>query len=96
MSPADISRIASIGAPRSVGRDGPAETRERPAQPAAPTSQSAVKVEADTTIDTSRPPVDATRVAAIRKALEQGTYPLAPARIADAIIAAPLLLNAAK
>jgi len=38
-------------------------------------------------------PVDRERVAEIRKAVEQGRYPLVPARIADAMIAAGYLLR---
>lgn len=36
----------------------------------------------------SGPPVDTDRVAEIRSALREGTYPLVPAKIADAMIAA--------
>ena len=39
------------------------------------------------------PPFDADRVAAIRKAIDQGSYPLLPGRMADAIIAARYLLR---
>lgn len=42
-----------------------------------------------TTAD-SGAPVDADRVSEIRKALEEGRYPLVPAKIADAMIAAEL------
>ena len=38
----------------------------------------------------SGPPVDTDRVAEIRSALRDGTYPLVPAKIADAMIAAQL------
>lgn len=38
-------------------------------------------------------PVDADRVHEIRKAIEDGSYPLVPAKIADAMIAAGLLLR---
>ena len=41
-----------------------------------------------------QPPVDADRVALIRKAIETGAYPIIPAKIADAMIAAGLLLRA--
>ncbi|MFN3517573.1 MAG: flagellar biosynthesis anti-sigma factor FlgM [Novosphingobium sp.] len=47
-------------------------------------------------LDPGQPPVDADRVAEIRKAIEQGTYPILPARVADAIIAAGLLLRTGK
>lgn len=39
------------------------------------------------------PPVDAERVAEIRKAIEDGRYPVLPMRVADAMIAAGLLLR---
>lgn len=38
-------------------------------------------------------PVDTDRVSVIRKAVEQGRYPVVPARIADAMIAAGYLLR---
>jgi len=38
-------------------------------------------------------PVDADRVAEIRKAIEEDRYPVFPVRIADAMIAAGLLLR---
>ena len=38
-------------------------------------------------------PVDAERVAQIRKAIEEDRYPVVPTRIADAMIAAGLLLR---
>ncbi len=37
------------------------------------------------------PPIDAERVAEIRRAIEEGRYPLIPMRVADAMIAAGLL-----
>ncbi|ARU15942.1 flagellar biosynthesis anti-sigma factor FlgM [Croceicoccus marinus] len=47
-------------------------------------------------LDPGAPPVDAQRVAEIRKAIEQGTYPLVPHRIADAMIAAGMFLRTGK
>jgi negative regulator of flagellin synthesis FlgM len=41
-------------------------------------------------------PVDADRVAQIRKALHDGTYPILPMTIADTIIAGGLILRTAK
>ena len=41
----------------------------------------------------AEPPVDGERVAEIRKAVEQGTYPLLPTKVADAMIAAGYLLR---
>jgi negative regulator of flagellin synthesis FlgM len=47
-------------------------------------------------LDPGQPPVDAERVQQIRKAIEEGTYPIVPAKVADAMIAAGLLLRSGK
>lgn len=47
-------------------------------------------------LDPGQPPVDSERVAQIRKAVEDGTYPIVPTTVADAIIAAGLLLRSKK
>lgn len=44
-------------------------------------------------LDPGEPPIDAERVAVIRHAVETGNYPMIPARVADAMIAAGLLLR---
>jgi negative regulator of flagellin synthesis FlgM len=44
-------------------------------------------------LDPGAPPVNAERVAEIRKAIEAGRYPVLPMRIADAMIAAGILLR---
>lgn len=50
-------------------------------------------VEASAALDPGQIPVDSDRVAMIRKAVETGTYPVIPTQIADAIIAAGILLR---
>ena len=47
-------------------------------------------------LDAGEAPVDAERVEMIRKAIEEGTYPVFPARIADAMIAAGMLLRSSQ
>ena len=47
-------------------------------------------------LDPGPPPVDTDRVAEIRKAIERGQYPIVPAKVADAMIAAGLLLRSGK
>lgn len=47
-------------------------------------------------LDVGPMPVNAERVGEIRRAIESGRYPLVPARVADAMIAAGLLLRRAK
>ena len=44
-------------------------------------------------LDVGQPPVDPERVGQIRKAVESGNYPLVPAKIADAMIAAGMFLR---
>lgn len=48
------------------------------------------------TLNAGAAPIDADRVAQIRKALEDGTYPILPMTVADAIIAGGLILRTAK
>lgn len=56
----------------------------------------AATVEAGAALDPGQPPVDIDRVAKIRKAVETGTYPVVPAKIADAMIAAGMMLRSPK
>ena len=56
---------------------------------ASPAVGTGVAVEIAAPVDNG-PPVDNDRVAEIRSALRDGTYPLVPAKIADAMIAAQL------
>jgi negative regulator of flagellin synthesis FlgM len=61
---------------------------------AAATEAAASTEQVQTTVDTSSElPVDAVRVAGIRKAINEGTYPLIPTKIGDAMIAAGMLLQ---
>ena len=41
----------------------------------------------------AKPPVDLDQVAMIRKAIANGSYPILPMRVADAIIAASVMLS---
>ena len=47
-------------------------------------------------LDPGAPPIDSDRVELIRKAVESGTYPVVPTKVADAIIAAGILLRTPK
>ena len=47
-------------------------------------------------LDPGPQPIDNDRVAMIRKAIEQGHYPMVPTKVADAMIAAGLLLRSEK
>lgn len=89
----EITRTNGLAAPRPVNREtqGGRVHHQRAAHAARPDS-SAVKVETVGDADIRRIPVDAERVAQIRGALRDGTYPLLPTRTADAMIAARMLL----
>ena len=94
MPPIDIGReigparaLAAIDSrlARKPGSDGQGPEKAR-----ARVEQAVVRSEA---LDAGAAPVDAERVQQIRKAVENGTYPVVPAKIADAIIAAGILLR---
>lgn len=75
---------ALTGADRAAAKD--------PSRPTSKTDSAAVQ-DAGVTIEVGAPmgdgpPVDSDRVAEIRDALREGSYPLVPAKIADAMIAA--------
>ncbi|MCZ8322148.1 MAG: flagellar biosynthesis anti-sigma factor FlgM [Novosphingobium sp.] len=59
-------------------------------------AQAGPQVELDPALATAHPPIDQQRVAEIRKAIEQGRYPITPMRVADALIAAGYLWRAPK
>ena len=70
--------------PNAQAKVAPAQavTSPQPAVVAETGARDAVKVMA------SKPPVDTDRVQQIKKALQDGRYPIVPAKIADSIIAA--------
>jgi negative regulator of flagellin synthesis FlgM len=65
-----------------------------PASGAAPLAKSALAT--SEALDPGQAPIDTERVSQIRKAVESGNYPLVPARIADAMIAAGMFLRSSK
>lgn len=79
------SRLARKPGGENAGK-GPEQARAR-------VEQAVVRTE---TVEAGPPPVDAERVSEIRKAIENGTYPVIPAKIADAMIAAGHMLRSAK
>lgn len=81
----------------------PAPTQDRASvgaqsgKPAASAASSdAVRVETGPATRFDEAPVDAERVGQIRAALKDGTYPILPARIADAMVAARLMLSSSE
>lgn len=62
-------------------------------EPAAPSPRNEALEGALGMLDPGQPPIDAERVEQVRKAVERGSYPLVPAKITDAIIAAGIILR---
>lgn len=92
------SVASAIGALRAVGSQDARllqkSVGQRPASSASAGTGSVVVT--SETLDPGPVPVDVERVAQVRKAVESGTYPLLPAKVADAMIAAGMLLRSHK
>lgn len=92
-----------IGPTGPVGRVEPGSLNPRtvriasgvPARQASADKAEAMHVRSET-LDPGEAPVDAERIALIRKAIEQGRYPIVPTKVADGIIAAGILLRTAQ
>ncbi|MYL97538.1 flagellar biosynthesis anti-sigma factor FlgM [Novosphingobium sp. FGD1] len=97
MPPIEVGSAPRIGAidtrlPRVADTNTVSATAK--AQATNPVS-AAPAVETINALDPGAAPIDTDRVALIRKAVESGTYPVVPAKIADAMIAAGMLLRSA-
>ena len=97
MPSVELSKLPSVAAARGVvaGERAQIEARSRPSTPVGnpgPASGISLEVSATASADVASPPVDAERVRQIRQALQDGSYPLVPTKIADAMIAAQVSL----
>ncbi len=89
--------------PRPVGAvrtnaakpSAPVASAAAPVASTAPASAPAAAVQTSPALDPGKPPVDENRVSVIRNAIQKGTYPLLPTKVADAMIAAGLMLSTA-
>jgi negative regulator of flagellin synthesis FlgM len=91
MPTVELSKLQGIAAARAVATSERAQIETRAAAPrssAAPAP--GVSVEIGDAASAASAPVDAERVREIRAALKDGSYPLVPAKIVDAMIAAQL------
>jgi negative regulator of flagellin synthesis FlgM len=89
MPSVELSKLQGIAAARAVATSERAQIETRAAAPrssAAPAP--GVSVEIDDAASAASAPVNAERVREIRAALKDGSYPLVPAKIVDAMIAA--------
>lgn len=92
MPPIDLPPIRPTGA---VDPRQPRAVADRPqTKPDAPLAGPAVEI--DATLQGTEPPIEFGRINEIRKAIEQGRYPVIPMRVADALIASGLLLRSGK
>ena len=95
MSPFDVSRLSGAAPIRGLARDGAGKTSGAAAASAPlAASGNGVAVETGARISAGQTPVDTDRVDVIRQALRDGSYPIVPAKITDALIAARLMLSA--
>lgn len=94
MSSFELSKLQAVTSPRALSdMDRTAaqtlsSARAGQNASATATSGAGISLEIGATVNTSVPPVDNDRVEQIRKALRDDSYPLVPAEIADAMIAA--------
>jgi len=95
MPSVELSKLPSVSAARAVtaGDRAQIDARTRPATAVSTSSVSGISVEISDASEAISPPVDAERVAQIRDALRDGSYPLVPAKIVDAMIAAQVSLS---
>ncbi|HSJ78772.1 MAG TPA: flagellar biosynthesis anti-sigma factor FlgM [Erythrobacter sp.] len=98
MPSVELSKLPGISAVRALGTSDRTAIEARPAAPnggarsGAPAAGISVEIAAAGDAATT-PPVDVERVSQIRAALKDGSYPLLPAKIVDAMIAAQVSLS---
>ncbi|MFV0643430.1 MAG: flagellar biosynthesis anti-sigma factor FlgM [Sphingomonadaceae bacterium] len=98
MNPIENLRLSGqLRAGESAKRDPASSVRTSPAEQVNPSRDTktgnAISTHSPGNTAGTQAPVDQERVAQIRQAIKQGTYPILPARIADAMIAAGYLLQ---
>ncbi|MEM7701634.1 MAG: flagellar biosynthesis anti-sigma factor FlgM [Pseudomonadota bacterium] len=81
-----VSPARALSESDRTGLDINSKTSAR--APDSASTKPGVSLEVSAALDPSKPPVDTDRVSQIREAIKDGTYPLVPTKIADAIIAA--------
>jgi negative regulator of flagellin synthesis FlgM len=92
-----VSAVPVAGPISAAGAGGKAAPTEVAVEtPKAPAASAAPQVETSAAVKAGAAPVDQERVRTIRHAVETGTYPVFPAKIADAMIAAGMLLRSPK
>jgi negative regulator of flagellin synthesis FlgM len=94
MPSVELSKLPGISSARALAASDRAQAGARsPASAGAKAEPAGIAVEVSAARTDATPPVDAERVEQIRAALRDGSYPLVPAKIADAMIAAQVSLS---
>ncbi len=97
MPSVELSKLPGVGAARAVtaGERAQIEARSRPAAAGTSAAGAApgISLQVTAAADAATPPVDAERVNQIKAALRDGSYPLVPTKIVDAMIAAQVSLS---
>jgi negative regulator of flagellin synthesis FlgM len=97
MPSVEISKLPGLSPVRALATSDrtQVETRASATPPRGPLAgpESGISVELSGGLEASTPPIDAERVQQIRAALRDGSYPLVPTKIVDAIIAAQVSLS---
>ena len=92
----DLSNISLSSVEKLQAGASAASAAPRTRTTETPDAGAAAQVERSAALDAGQSaPVDAERVKVIREAIEKGAYPVIPTRIADAMIAAGMLLRTA-
>lgn len=100
MPSVELNQLAGISPTRALSESDRGQTAARvPAAAARPAAPPGISIEVSApaaNAANAAPPIDAERVKQIRAAVQDGSYPLLPAKIADAIIAAQVSLSLPK
>lgn len=93
----ELSKLQAVSAPRALSESDRTVPESRaPSRDLSAVGNgrgAGVSIEVEPSSDTLTPPVDQDRVAQIRDALRDGSYPLVPTEIVDAMIAARLSMG---
>lgn len=96
MKPVDTTQITRTAPVRADLAKTASGTSRQQAGPAPQAAEPAMVARSGASQAGDKPPVDQERVREIRNALRDGTYPLTPATVADAMIAAGYMLTEMK
>ncbi len=95
----ELSKLQGVTPPRALGESERTQLQARqsdlptPPAPRPSGEKPGVSVEVNELASAGSPPVNNERVSEIRDALKNGSYPLVPTQIADAMIAARISLT---